>query len=123
MVLVDTCGWIEWLTDGTLADAYAPHLKKVSQLLAPVSVQYELYKWVKREKSEEAALEVVAMTEQGKVLEFSTSLALLAADMSLQYKLSFADAIIYASARQEQAKLVTSDAHFEGLPGVVLLRK
>ena len=26
MHVVDTCGWIEWLTDGTLADDFAPFL-------------------------------------------------------------------------------------------------
>ena len=24
--LVDTCGWLEWLTDGVLADEFAPYL-------------------------------------------------------------------------------------------------
>lgn len=25
-VVVDTCGWIEWLTDDELADKFAPYL-------------------------------------------------------------------------------------------------
>jgi len=29
-----------------------------------------------------------------------------------------ADAIIYATAQQHEARLITSDAHFEGLPRV-----
>jgi predicted nucleic acid-binding protein len=32
-----------------------------------------------------------------------------------------ADAIIYATAKAHRADLVTSDAHFTGLPGVVVL--
>ena len=57
--VVDTCGWIEWLTDGVLADKYAPYLESLEEVHVPTSVQFELYKWVKRESSEEQALEVI----------------------------------------------------------------
>jgi len=43
-VLVDTCGWIEWLTDGGLADRYQPYLQPLETVLVPTSVQFELYK-------------------------------------------------------------------------------
>jgi predicted nucleic acid-binding protein len=32
-----------------------------------------------------------------------------------------ADALIYATAQAHQAELITSDAHFSGLPGVTLI--
>ena len=117
-VLVDTCGWIEWLADGPLAEHYAPCLGRLEEVVVPTSVQFELYKWVCREASEARALEVIGITEQARVEPLETSTALLAADLAMQYKLSFADAIIYATARQCQAKLVTSDSHFQGLPSV-----
>ncbi|HWZ48440.1 MAG TPA: PIN domain-containing protein [Herbaspirillum sp.] len=34
-----------------------------------------------------------------------------------------ADAIVYATARQQGADLLTCDAHFQGLPGVRLYPK
>lgn len=108
-LVVDTCGWIEWLTDGVLADRFAPYLVDLDHLIVPTSIQYELYKWICREKNEVVALQVIALTE---------SLALLASEMSQQYKLSFADAIIYATAQQYKAELVTADDHFESLFGV-----
>ena len=43
-------------------------------------------------------------------------LALLAARISLDRRLAMADAMIYATALVAGAHLVTSDAHFEGLP-------
>ena len=121
--LVDTCGWIEWLTDGPLADHFGPSLTNSEELIIPTCLQFELYKWVKRELNETRAIEVIALTEQGQVRPLTTALSLYAADLSLQYKLSFADALIYATARQEDAELVTADAHFKGLPGVVLFAK
>ena len=122
MILVDTCGWIEWLTDGNLADQYEPCFEDVTQLIVPTSVQFELYKWVARKEGEQRALEAVALTEQALVVPLSTSIALLAADLSMAHQLSFADAIIYATARRFGARLVTADATFEGLPDATVIR-
>jgi len=122
MVLVDTCGWIEWMTDSSMADAYAPHLDG-ENLLIPTLVQHELYKWLCRETDTNTALAAIAATQQAKVVPLDTSLALLAADIAREHKLAMADAIIYATARQFQATLVTSDAHFESLPQVLFYPK
>jgi len=116
--LIDTCGWVEWLTGAVLSDAYAPYFDAVELLMTPTSVQFELYKWVRRNSGIENALQAVALTEQTRVTPLTTSIALLGADLSIEHSLSFADAIIYASARSHQAMLVTSDNHFKGLPGV-----
>lgn len=37
-VVVDTCGWIEWLTDGVLADEFAPFLADFDNLIVPTSI-------------------------------------------------------------------------------------
>ncbi len=123
MNLIDTCGWIEWLTDGPLSDCYAPYFAEVEQLITPTSVQFELYKWVASNSGGEAALHAIALTEQTSVIALNTSISLLAADLAMEHKLSFADAIIYATARFHQANLITSDNHFEGLAGVSYFKK
>jgi predicted nucleic acid-binding protein len=122
-VLVDTCGWIEWLTDGALAERFAPHLKQPEEVVVPTAIQFELYKWVKRERDEVTALEIIGLTEQCRVVPLDTATALLAADLSLAHRLSFADALIYATAQQHGASLATSDDHFEKLPEVEFYRK
>ena len=123
MNLIDTCGWIEWLTSGVLGDKYQPFFEQVDNMIVPTSVQYELYKWVSRTQGTQLALESIAITEQAKVIPLSTSIALSAADFSAKYKLSFADAIIYATANFHQAKLITSDDHFKDLPDVSYFAK
>lgn len=123
MVLVDTCGWIEWLIDGPSSEHYAPYFKQVDSMLVPTSVQFELYKWVIRKKDIQAALEAIALTEQGNVIPLSTFIALSAADFSAKHTLSFADAIIYATAQFHKAALITSDEHFKGLPEVVYFER
>lgn len=121
--LIDTCGWIEWLTNGVLADNYAPYFNEIESVIIPTSIQFELYKWAKRVKNEQAALEAIALTEQCKVIPLTTSIALLAADLALEHQLSFADAIIYATAKNETIQLITSDNHFEDLNDVVYFSK
>jgi len=123
MILVDTCGWIEWLTDGELSEQYVPYFKQVDTMIVPTSVQFELYKWVVRKKNIHQALESIALTEQANVILLTTPIALLAADLSVENKLSFADSIIYASAQFHEATLITSDSHFEGLLDVVYFEK
>lgn len=101
-----------------MAESFAPYMQDPAELLVPSTVQYELYKWVKRESDENMALDIIALSNDSLVVPLSSDLALMAADLSLLHKLAFADAIIYASARRYDAELVTSDGHFEGLPGV-----
>jgi predicted nucleic acid-binding protein len=117
-VVVDTCGWIEWLTDGLLANEFAPYLTDLDKVIVPTSIQYELHKWICREQNEVLAMDVIGLTQQGNVIALTESLALLASEMAQKYKLSFADAIIYATAQQEKVELITSDDHFENLPNV-----
>jgi len=123
MILVDTCGWIEWLAEGALADSFAPYMKDPAELLVPTTVQYELYKWVKRESDETTALDTIALAENSLIVPLSTEIALMAADFSLSHKLAFTDAVIYACAKKYQTELVTADDHFEGLPGVTYFSK
>ena len=123
MILVETCGWIEWLTEGALADSFAPYMKDPSDLLVPTTVQYELYKWVKRESDETIAHDTIALADNSLIVPLTTEIALMAADLTLSNKLAFADAVIYASARKHKVELVTSDDHFEVLPGVTYFKK
>ena len=76
--LVDICGWIEWLTDGILAQKFEPYLDEYQNLIVPTSLQFELYKWAKREQGGVEALKVVALTENRAIIPLSTSLALYA---------------------------------------------
>jgi predicted nucleic acid-binding protein len=83
---------------------------------------YEVYKVIRRDLSEERALEAVSVLRRATIAPVDESLALEAADTSLELGLAMADSIIYATARRHGATLVTADADFEGLPGTVVIR-
>jgi len=121
--VVDSSGWLEFFIDGPLANRYAEHLADLGQILTPSIVLYEVYKKIKRERSEEDALIAVAQIEKTRIVPLTTTVALTAADLSLEHRLAMADALIYATAILHQVTVVTSDPDFMGLPGVIYLEK
>lgn len=123
MILVDSSGWIEFFTGGVNASRYGSYLGDASQLVTPTVVLYEVYKLVRRERTEEDALLAAAQIQKTRLVPLSDSLALAAADVSLEFRLAMADSIVYATARAEEAELVTSDADLRSLPGVTFLPK
>lgn len=121
--VVDTSAWIEWLTASALGRRLGAHIPDKPQCIVPTIVQLELSKWLVREMGEEASDQMIAYTQKCVVVPLDTTIALLAADLHRGHGLATADAIVYATARHRQAQLLTCDAHFEGLPDVVLFSK
>ena len=83
---------------------------------------YEVYKVIRRDLTEERALEAVAALRRATIAPVDDSLALDAADLSLQHGLAMADSIVLATARRHGAKLVTGDTDFDGVPDAVVIR-
>ena len=118
MRLLDTSIWIEWLTGSALGKTFNRDFQALPGIVVPVLVQYELYKWHLRERSEADAERVLAFTMTGLVTGLDTGIAVRAAEVSSQHGLHATDAIIYATALMANAELITCDAHFKGLAGV-----
>jgi predicted nucleic acid-binding protein len=123
MYLIDSCGWLEWFTDGGLADIYQKYLKKQGRLIVPTIVLYEVYKVMKREAGEEKALLAFGHMKNAEVVDFDENLSLRAADLALLHHLAMADAIVYATALQYNCKLITSDGDLKDLPQVTFIPK
>jgi predicted nucleic acid-binding protein len=47
---------------------------------------------------------------------------ILAADISMRHGLAMADAVVYATAKDQEADVVTGDADLKDLPGVVYIK-
>ncbi len=123
MRVIDTSAWIEWLVGSPLRKRLARAIPEKSQCIVPTIVQLELAKWLTREIGEDAADQMIAYTQKCVVAPLDTRIALHAVDLHRQYKLATADAVVYATAREFDAELLTCDSHFEDLPGVVLIKK
>lgn len=119
---MDSSGWIEYLAARPKAEAFARYIRGDEPLLASTIQLYEIYKVVRRDISEERAIESVAALRGTTLVPLDESLALEAADASLEHGLAMADAVILATAKRHRAEIVTADADFEGLPDVTLIR-
>jgi predicted nucleic acid-binding protein len=118
MNIVDSSGWLEFFADGPNAEQFAVPLQDLANLVVPAITLYEVFKVVCRQRGEDAALQAVALMQQGEVVELNASLALHAAKISLELKLPMADSIILATAHSHQAILWTQDIDFADLQGV-----
>ncbi len=123
MVVVDTSVWIEWLLGSALGKRVGKQFPDKAQCVVPTLVQLELSKWLVRELDEDRADRVIAYTQKCVVVPLDTRIALLAAEAHRRYRLATADAIVYATAQESGAALLTCDAHFEALPDVTYFRK
>ena len=123
MNVVDSCGWLEYFSDGSNADKFAEPIKEVSTLIVPTLSLYEVFKVALRERGEDAALQVVATMKQGQIVDLNSNLAIQAAKISFDLKIPMADAIILTTARAYQATVWTQDDDFDGISGVKYFSK
>lgn len=123
MIIVDSCGWLEWFTDGELAGEFEPYLTDQENLLIPVIVLYEVYKVLKRAVGEEKALLAAGLMKNSSILPLNDTLSLAVADISLKEGLAMADAIIVAAAQANGCNIITSDADLKDQPHVTYLPK
>ena len=121
--IVDSSGWVEYMGAGPKADSFARYLEFPEYLLLPSVIVFEVYKKVSREHGKTLAEGFLsqAFGFGNRLIALDLELSILAARVSLDNHLPMADAIIYATAQHYNAQVVTSDAHFANLPGVVFL--
>lgn len=122
-IVVDSSGWVEYLANGPKAGGFAQYLESQATLILPSIVVYEVYKKIYREREKGLADEFLsqAFGFDDRLIPLTIDIAILASKTSLQANLAMADAIIYATAQHEDARLITSDAHFATLPRVTLI--
>jgi len=117
VTLVDSSGRIEYFTNGPLADEFAPYLENLPEVVTPTIVIFEVFRVIRRQRSEEEAIKAVAQMQKTSVVDLDQFIALTAADVSIEHGLAMADAIIFATAQVQDIQLVTADSDFEGLSG------
>lgn len=121
--VVDSSGWVEYLTKGTNAPFFLPVLQDTQNLIVPAICIFEVFKRILLNADEETALQVIGVMSQGQDVDLDRNIALDAARLSVKLKLSMADSIILATTHAYEAVLWTQDAHFKDLAGVRYIEK
>ena len=123
MNVVDSSGWLEYFAGGPNASFFAKPIEATAELVVPTLSLYEVFKKIAQQRGEGDALQAVAVMQQGRVVELSSTLALSAAKVSMQLSIPMADSVILATAREADAVLWTQDADFATVPGVRYIKK
>lgn len=118
MNVIDSSAWLEYLAAGPNEVYFSAAIENTAELIVPTLILYEVFKRIVQQRSENEALQVIAVMQQGKVVDLDSRTALSAARISIDHQLPMADSVILATARLNNALLWTQDSHFEGIPNV-----
>jgi toxin FitB len=121
LIIIDSSGWLEYITKDTKSDLFVPYFKRQLSLLVPTLVLFEVRKVLLLRGFVATADLFVSEAERYTGVDLNRDIALEAAKLSLRHQLHMADALIYATAQQHRAELITSDSHFASLPGVTMV--
>lgn len=121
LYLVDSPGWLEYLSEDSKAGAFGHYLENESSVIVPSLVVYEVYRQVARLRGKSLADRFLSQALHCRVVPFDEMTAVGAANSSLEFRLSMVEAILYATARATQSQLVTSNTRFRGLPQTIIL--
>ena len=123
MNLVDSSGWLEYLSDGKNSKLFAPAIEKTNELIVSIINIYEIYKKILLERDESTAIQVVGIMQQAKVIEVSSIISIQAAKLSYERKIPMADSLIYTTAKLNHAMVWTQDIDFKELDNVKYFKK
>jgi hypothetical protein len=114
----DSSAWLEFLADGPNALAFAKPIEATRSLIVPTLSLFEVFERVSQQRSEDESLRAIAISEQGRVVDFDRATALDTTRLGIEHRIAMADSVMLASVRRSRATPWTQDAHFDGPPGV-----
>jgi toxin FitB len=118
MNVVDSCGWLEYIDDGDNADFFEAAILDTEHLIVPALTIFEVCKRIYAQRDEFWAVRTKEFMTRGRVIELGADSLLAAAMFSSKQKIAMADAIIWQTAHEHKATLLTQDIDLKGLPHV-----
>lgn len=123
MIIIDSCGWLEYFADGVNADFFSTPIKDNSEIIVPTIILYETWKKISRERGEDKAIELVAQLKRYKIIPLDEELSIAAAKISNENNFAMADSVIMATAKKYNATLWTQDSDFKDFENVKYIEK
>jgi len=118
MNVLDSSCWLEFAENSLIGISVEPIIADKKRLLVPTIVLYEVFKKLSSMEGSGYANRFIRGMLTAEVVPLGIPLSISAADISLQYQLSMADSVIYATTMQYNSILWTADKDFDGLPNV-----
>lgn len=121
--VVDSCGWLEYFANGSNADFFAPVIEDTAHLLVPAITVFEVTRRLLVTSTNAMAERACTHMGKGRIKHLSAHAMLRASQAATRYQLAMADAIIWQTAQEFEARLYTQDVDLQGLPGVHYIAK
>ena len=118
MNVVDSSGWIEYLTNSVRADLFAMAIEQRDQLLVPTISLFEVHKILSRSLQADLVNRCLDVMRLGRVLDLTDARAIAASKTARAHQLALADAAMYSIAQEHGATFWTQDVDYDSLPGV-----
>lgn len=121
-VLIDSWTWIEYWRGGVHSERAAEYIEGSETAVLSAVNLVEIFFWVLRHYDEKRAVEKrETLRRRCFLIPLDETIAVDAAKTRRNLKLSLADSIILATARAQDAKLVTGDKDFKSLPDILYI--
>ncbi|HEC92188.1 MAG TPA: type II toxin-antitoxin system VapC family toxin [Candidatus Atribacteria bacterium] len=122
-VLIDSWAWIEYFRGSKSGEKVKKYIEgKEKAIISAINIA-EVYRWILNFYDEKIAeKKIEAMKERCFVIPVDEKIAVMAAKIKHEEKLGLGDAIIYATARKENAILLTGDSDFRNKKNVIFIQ-
>lgn len=121
--VVDVSAWMEYFSDGPNAYYFAPAIEDIDRLIVPAVTLYGVVDEILGGPGEADALEAAAVMQQGRIVPLDAPLALTAAKLRRDHRLTSTGSITLATAEAHHAMLWTQDERLAGVKGVRYVRE
>ena len=122
-VLIDSWAWIEYFRGSKSGEKVRKYIEgKEKAIISTINIA-EVYRWILRFYDQKTADEKIdAMKERCFVIPVDEEIAVMAAKIKHEEKMGLGDAIICATARKENAILLTGDSNFRNKKNVIFIQ-
>lgn len=123
IVLLDSNIWIEYFQGSAKGKKAISFIEGKDKLVVSTINLAEVFGFILQKRTKEDAEQAVSiMLDLAFVVPVDTDIAIQAALYKNEYKWGLADALIYVTALQQKAKVVTGDSDFEGKEEVIFIK-
>ena len=121
-VLVDSWAWIEYFKGTPIGRVVEEHLDKDEKVITSSINVAEVFGFLLRNQGEELADEGLQfIMESSFIIPFAVDIAIDAAIAKNEKRFGLADAIVYATAKNHHAVILTGDSDFRKIENVKFL--
>ena len=122
-VLIDSWAWIEYFKGSPLATKAKEIIESSKKILLSTINISEIYHFLLKNKPADAEKLMEFVLKSSFVIPLDSSIALKAAKIKYDNKIGLADAIVIATAEENNATILTGDDDFKGMKNVIYIGK